>query len=115
MFSSANGQSYENRVRYLVTSLDTQLLSSSTGIFVSFHHLEQQLDMPSGVAASQMEYERLQLLLNQNLNILLDLASDWTVQLNMELSRGGAAASSYGSIADERVRRRILGGIAVKF
>jgi Carboxypeptidase regulatory-like domain len=114
MFSSANGQSYENQVRYLVTSLDTQLLSSSTGIFVSFHHLEQQLDMPSGVAASQMEYERLQLLLNQNLNILLDLASDWTVQLNMELSRGGAA-SSYGSIADERVRRRILGGIAVKF
>jgi hypothetical protein len=114
MFSSANGQSYENQVRYLVTSLDTQLLSSSTGIFVSFHHLEQQLDMPSGVAASQMEYERLQLLLNQNLNILLDLASDWTVQLNMELSRGGAA-SAYGSIADERVRRRILGGIAVKF
>jgi hypothetical protein len=114
MFSSANGQSYENQVRYLVTSLDTQLLSSSTGIFVSFHHLEQQLDMPSGgLAASQMEYERLQLLLNQNLNILLDLASDWTVQLNMELSRGGAASD--GSIADERVRRRILGGIAVKF
>src|SRR5215203_5300523 len=112
-FSSANGQSYENQVRYLVTSLDTQLLSSSTGIFVAFHHLEQQLDMADGQTASQMELERLQLMLNQNLNFLIDLASDWTVQLNMELSRGGAA--SYGSIADERVRRRILGGIAVKF
>jgi len=117
MFFGANNQTYENQVRYLVTSLDTQLLASSTGIFVAFHHLEQQLDqagVPGGRTASEMEYERLQLMLNQNLNILLDLASDWTVQLNMELSRGGAA-SSFGSIADERVRRRILGGIAVKF
>lgn len=113
-FFAANGQPYENQVRYLVTSLDTQLLSSSTGIFVAFHHLEQQLDLAGGATASQMELERLQLMLNQNLNFLLDLASDWTVQLNMELSRGGTA-SSYGSIADERVRRRILGGIAVKF
>ena len=112
-FPAANGQSYENQVRYLVTSLDTQLLSSSTGIFVAFHHLEQQLNMANGGTASEMELERLQLMLNQNLSFLIDLASDWTVQLNMELSRGGAA--SYGSIADERVRRRILGGIAVKF
>ena len=35
-----------------------------------------------------MESERLQLMVNQNLNFLLNLASDWAVQLNMELSRG---------------------------
>jgi len=115
-FFAANGQPYENQVRYLVTSLDTQLLSSSTGIFVAFHHLEQQLDSLNapGRTDAQMEYERLQLMLNQNLNILLDLASDWTVQLNMELSRGGAVSSS-NAVSDDRVRRRILGGIAVKF
>jgi hypothetical protein len=115
-FFAANGQPYENQVRYMVTSLDTQLLATSTGIFVSFHHLEQQLDSfnAPGRTDAQMEYERLQLMLNQNLNILLDLASDWTVQLNMELSRGGSVTSG-NALADDRVRRRILGGIAVKF
>jgi hypothetical protein len=116
-FFAANGQPYENQVRYLVTSLDTQLLASSTGIFVAFHHLEQQLDPASklkGRPAAQMELERLQLMVNQNLGFLIDLASDWAVQLNMELSRGGAVSAG-GTLEDDRVRRRILGGIAVKF
>jgi hypothetical protein len=115
-FFSANGQPYENQVRYLVTSLDTQLLASSTGIFVAFHHLEQQLDPAGhpGRTAAQMEFERLQLMLNQNLDFLVDLASDWTVQLNMELSRGGTV-NTPGATLDPRIRRRILGGIAVKF
>ncbi len=119
-FFAANGQPYENQVRYLVTSLDTQLLASSTGIFVAFHHLEQTLDPASQLLkrsappAAQMEYERLQLMVNQDLNFLLDLASDWAVQLNMELSRSGGTSPS-GSLGDDRVRRRILGGIAVKF
>jgi hypothetical protein len=117
-FFAANGQPYENQVRYLVTSLDTQLLASSTGIFVAFHHLEQTLDNAShlkgGRPAAQVEYERLQLMLNQNLNFLIDLASDWAVQLNMELSRGGSTATG-NSPGDDRVRRRILGGLAVKF
>jgi hypothetical protein len=113
---AANGQPYENQVRYMVTSLDTQLLSSSTGIFVAFHHLEQQLDSINapGRTDAQMELERLQLILNQNLNVLLDLASDWTVQLNMELSRGGTLTSG-APVSDDRVRHRLLGGIAVKF
>ncbi len=115
-FFAANGQPYENQVRYMVTSLDTQLLASSTGIFVAFHHLEQQLDSMNvpGRTDAQMEMERLQLVLNQNLNILLDLASDWTVQLNMELSRGGTFTSGV-PVSDDRVRHRLLGGIAVKF
>jgi hypothetical protein len=115
-FFAANGQPYENHVRYLVTSLDTQILPSSTGIFVAFHRLEQQLD-PAGTVTgggAQMEFERLQLMVSQNLNFLLDLASDWALQLNLELSRGGTVTSA-GSLADDKVRRRILGGIAVKF
>lgn len=115
-FFAANGQPYENQVRYMVTSLDTQLLASSTGIFVAFHHLEQQLDSVNvpGRTDVQMELERLQLVLNQNLNVLLDMASNWTVQLNMELSRGGTFTSGT-PVSDDRVRHRLLGGIAVKF
>jgi hypothetical protein len=116
-FFAADGRPYENQVRYLVTSLDTQLLASSTGIFVAFHRLEQQLDPANhagGPAAAQMEIERLQLMVNQNLNFLIDLASDWAVQLNMELSRGGTATSG-SPLDDDHIRRRILGGIAVKF
>jgi hypothetical protein len=114
-FIGSNGLSYENRVRYLVTSLDTQFLGSSTGVFVAFHHLEQQLDPAGGAAgrtSSEMDFERLQLMVNQNLNFLLDLASDWAVQLNMELSRGVDPTTR---VASDSIRRRILGGIAVKF
>ena len=114
-FTGSNGLSYENRVRYLVTSLDTQFLGSSTGVFVAFHHLEQQLAPAGGAAgqtSSQMDFERLQLMVNQNLNFLLDLASDWAVQLNMELSRGVDPTTR---VASDSIRRRILGGIAVKF
>jgi hypothetical protein len=114
-FTGSDGMAYENRVRYLVTSLDTQFLSSSTGVFLAFHHLEQQLDPAGGAAgrtSSQMDFERLQLMVNQNLNFLLDLASDWAVQLNMELSRGVDPTTR---VASDSIRRRILGGIAVKF
>jgi hypothetical protein len=118
LFVSPGGEQLENKVRYLVTSLDTQLLSSSTGIFVAFHHLEQQLDYandPSGRTATQMDFERLQLMVNQNLNFLIDLASDWAVQLNMELSRGGSVDPATHAGSDDRIRRRVLGGIAIKF
>jgi hypothetical protein len=117
VFVASDGQRYENRVRYLVTSLDTKFLGTSTGVFVGFRHLEQQLDPASGMAAgggsaTQMDFERLQFAVNQNLNILLDLASDWVVQLNMELSRGIDPTTR---LASDTIRRRILGGIAVKF
>jgi hypothetical protein len=114
-FIGTDGLAYENRVRYMVTSLDTQFLSSSTGIFVAFHHLEQQLQpagVPSGRTSTQVDFERLQLVVNQNLNFLLNLASDWAVQLNMELSRGVDPTTL---VASDTIRRRIVGGIAIKF
>ena len=119
-FISPTGQAYENRVRYMVTSLDTQLLNSSTGIFIAFHQLHQQLD-PKGDLnkdrrlATEMEFDRLQLMLSQNLNFLFDVTSDWIVQLNMELTRGGAFTPADSGLEDDQVRHRILGGIAVKF
>jgi len=115
-FFAADGRPYQNQVRYLVASVDTQFLATSTGVFVAFHRLQQQLDPAlgsSGPATTQMEYQRLQLMVSQNLNVLLNLASDWAVQLNMELSRGATLAGDPTS--GDSLRRRILGGIAVKF
>ncbi len=115
VFVAADGLPYENRVRYLVTSLDTKFLGSKTGIFVAFHRLEQGLDPvgdAAGRTASQVSLQRLQVMVNQNLNFLMNLASDWAVQLNMELSRGFDPSTG---LASDGTRRRILGGIAVKF
>ncbi|HSG41030.1 MAG TPA: hypothetical protein VLE27_15440, partial [Thermoanaerobaculia bacterium] len=118
-FISPNGQAYENEVRYLVTSLDTQLLNSSTGIFIAFHQLHQRLgpkgDLKDRRLATEMEFDRLQLMLSQNLGFLFDVTSDWIVQLNMELTRGGAFTPAASGLEDDQVRHRILGGIAVKF
>jgi hypothetical protein len=114
LYVGSDGLAYKNQVRYLVTSLDTKFLGSSTGIFVAFHHLQQQLDPSAslGGPTTQMDFERLQLMVNQNLSFLLNLASDWAVQLNMELSRGTDPTTG---LASDAIRKRILGGIAVKF
>lgn len=108
-----NGQPFENQVKYLITSLDTQFQKTSTGVYVSFHHLSQQLDPAagtSGPSVARIESERLRLMLSQDLSFLLDLAADWAIQLNMELSRGATPAE-----AQDTLRHRFLGGIAVKF
>lgn len=113
MFVAPNGQPFENQVRYLITSLDTQFQKTSTGVYVSFHHLSQQLDPAagtSGPSVARIESERLRLMLSQDLSFLLDLATDWAIQLNMELSRGATPAE-----AQDSLRHRFLGGIAVKF
>ncbi|RPH57258.1 carboxypeptidase regulatory-like domain-containing protein [bacterium] len=111
-FFAPTGQPYENQVQYLITSLDTQFQATSTGVFIAFHHLAQRLEPAgaSGPAVAEMESERLRLMLSQNLDFLLDLASDWVLQLNMELSRG-----AHPDALDDSLRHRFLGGIAVKF
>jgi hypothetical protein len=112
-FVSAGRQPYENRVHYMVTSLDTRFQSTSTGIFVAFHRIQQDLEpVGPGPDAAMLEYERLRLMLSQDLNVLLDLANNWAVQLNVELSRGLQPTSAHGS---DDLQRRFLGGIAVKF
>jgi hypothetical protein len=115
IFLAADRRPYENQVRYMVASLDTQFLTSSTGVFVAFHHLAQELQpigQPNGIAP-KMELDRVRLMLTQDLGFMLDLASDWAVQLDMEISRG--PISSAVSSHDNELRRRLMGGIAVKF
>jgi Carboxypeptidase regulatory-like domain len=113
-FVAADQRPYENQVHYVIASLDTQFLSSSTGVFLAFHHLTQQLD-PIGEegGAARMDLERVRLMLTQDLSFLLGMTSDWAVQLNMELSRG--PIDSLGTGHDSELRRRLMGGIAVKF
>ncbi|HET9226902.1 MAG TPA: TonB-dependent receptor [Thermoanaerobaculia bacterium] len=108
-FVAADRKPYENQVHYMVTSLDTQFQSTATGVFVALHHLSQELEPLAGADRSspQMEFDRLRLELTQDLNILFDLAAQWAVQLNMEVSRG--------PVSDDELRRRLMGGIAVKF
>lgn len=142
--------SYENSVSYMVTSLDTRFEESATGVFLAFHHLEQDLDplagqriMPlaqafpsfsfggyeghpvvvtlGGAAAAaaianvgkQLELQRLQLMLSQDLRILHRLTADWAVHLNMEVSRGAVPDSTLYD--EDDLRKRLTGGIAVKF
>lgn len=109
-FVAADRRPYENQVHYVVTSLDTQFQSTATGVFVALHHLSQELEplSGSGPGSSQMEFDRVRLELTQDLNILFDLAAQWAVQLNMEVSRGPVSN-------DDELRRRLMGGIAVKF
>lgn len=108
-FVAADRKPYENQVHYVVTSLDTRFQNTATGVFVALHHLSQELRPLTGPDRSspQMELDRLRLELTQDLNILFDLAAQWAVQLNMEVSRG--------PVSSDELRRRLMGGIAVKF
>lgn len=115
IFYATDELPYENEVRYLVTSLDTRFQQTSTGVFVAFHHLEQALnpisDQSSGTI-NEVEMQRLQLMLTQDLDILADFASKWAVRFNVELSRG---ATPYTLSADDELRKKLTGGISVSF
>ncbi|HEX9668149.1 MAG TPA: carboxypeptidase-like regulatory domain-containing protein, partial [Thermoanaerobaculia bacterium] len=108
LFHATDAQPYENRVRWSVSSLDTRFQATSTGVFLAFHQLSQELrPAGSGASPAPRKMERLQVLLSQDLNVLLDLAADWAVQLNMELSRGATSAAAPPD--EESLRRRIMG------
>jgi hypothetical protein len=107
---------YENRVRYLVTSLDTHFDGTATGVFLAFHQLQQELGAlgaaRSSLPARRLEVERLELMLTQDLGILVDLAADMAVHVNMQLSRGSWPQAEQ---EDDELRRRLMGGIALRF
>ncbi|MEM8930868.1 MAG: carboxypeptidase-like regulatory domain-containing protein [Acidobacteriota bacterium] len=114
IFYATDDAPYRNHVRYLVTSLDTRFQRTSTGVLLSFHHLEQALQPLDNEAtpARKVEMQRLQLMLTQDLDVLLDLATRWAVRLNMELSRG---ATPYALTADGELYKKLTGGFAVSF
>ena len=116
IFHATDARAYENQVRYVVTSLDTRFQGTSTGVFVAFHHLTQGLEPldGKGPAPVAMDIERLQLMLTQDLNFLLEhLAADWAVHINMEVSRGAIPAAD--AIDPDELRKRFVGGLAVRF
>jgi len=110
----AQRRAFENQVRYLVTSLDTHFARTSTGVFVAFHRLEQELNplTPRRRASPEVGYERLQLLLTQDIGILHSLADNLAVQLDMEVSRG-SGTSEYSD--PDEILKRVMGAVAMKF
>ena len=117
MIYSSSDRPFENQLRYLVTSLDTQFQNTSTGVLLSFHHLQQEL-MPTSEeqpTRHQMELERLQVRVTQDLSFLMDLAADWAVHLNMEVSRGSTILGADSLSQADELRQRFLGGLAVRF
>ena len=61
---------------------------------------------------TDVNLEKLQLRLTQELDYFLDLGTDLAVLFNVELSRGDLA---YGRALADDLHRRVAGGIAVKF
>ena len=116
VFYATDDNSYENSVRYIVTSVDTQFEATNTGVFVAFHHLEQLLLPTSGFSRggqalrSDLQMQRLQLMLTQDLSAL-NLAS-LALRLNMEVSRGDLVQSGNSG---EEIRKRVMGGVALSF
>jgi hypothetical protein len=43
------------------------------------------------------------------------LAADWALHLNFEVSRGSLPFALQNASADDEVRRRVTGGLSVKF
>ncbi len=116
---ATDDNSYENEVRYLVTSLDTRFQQTETGVFMAFHHVGQKLT-PMGQtvkAVPEMELERLQLMLTQDLGILSQVASAWAVHLNMEVSRGNSPEESDSAqlYDNDELRKRVMGGVSFSF
>ena len=114
---SAGRTPYQNDVSYHVTSIDTQFERTSTGLFLSFHQLAQNLSPVGAGKARQSDnqaLERLQVMVTQDLAFLKTLASDLALQLNMEFSRGSLPSGRQYDDPDE-LRRRVTGGVAVSF
>ncbi|MCP4656742.1 MAG: carboxypeptidase regulatory-like domain-containing protein [bacterium] len=113
IFYATDNLAYENQVRYLVTSLDTRFQQTSTGVFVAFHHLEQTLSSLREKADNpEVEIERLQVMLTQDLSVLADMAAKWAVRVNMELSRG---STPFTLTPSDEMRKKLTGGISVSF
>ena len=116
MLYATDNSSYQNQVRYLVTSVDTRFQRSSTGVFLAFHHLEQALEsqLSDELSDPTFDLERLQLMLSQDLNVLLQAAGDLAVHVNFEVSRGSTPYSIEDQDFDE-LRRRVSGGVSLRF
>jgi hypothetical protein len=114
-FVTSSDGSFENQVRYLVTSMDTRFHRTETGVFLAFHRVEQDLEpLRNGSASTTgVDIDKIQIKLTQELGYFLDIGTDWAVLLDLQISRG---ATPYLDDAEaDELRRRIAGGVALRF
>ncbi|MDX1383868.1 MAG: carboxypeptidase-like regulatory domain-containing protein [Thermoanaerobaculia bacterium] len=127
VFRAAEEGQYSNQFRYLVTSMDTEFQRTATGVLLAFHRIEQSLEpltrqFAVGLRAPAMsrhigdtELDTLQLTVTQELPFLMDLGTQLAVLLNLELSRGTTPYGDAALVDEDELRRRVAGGIALRF
>ncbi len=118
VFQSVNRRHYENEVSMITSGIDATFERTSTGVYLSFQRLDQQLTPYSQTAKSYAaepatEMQRLEVVVSQNLSAIWDLSQDWAVHLGMGLARG--ASFFHSDVDSEAIQRRIVTGVAVRF
>ena len=117
-YRAANRNSYANDVEIFSTSLDAHIEPTSTGIYLAFLRVDQQLDPVRRPgrrwhSPATTHFERLELALSQDLSQVFDLASSWAVRLGMELARGTTLLAPAED--GKELRRRLTTSVAVRF
>ncbi len=117
VYRSVNRRYFENQVSMVSSVIDATFERTSTGVYLSFHRLDQQLDplRPSrrGYVDPGTDLERLDLVVRQDLSAIWDLSLDWAVHLGMGLARG--ASFFHSEVDSEALQRRVVTGVAVRF
>lgn len=119
-FVAANRRSYTNEVSYVSTEIDASIRPTSTGIFVAFHRVTQDLrwiPIPGrrgSPVPPSAELQRVELAVSQDLSTFLDLSTDWAVRVGVELLRGGTLFQSL-PVGEDELRHRVTTGVAVRF
>jgi len=115
-FRAANRRVYENQVELISTAVDATYRPTSTGVYMAFHRVEQQLGSfgRSSRRNAGAELERFELAVSQDLAPFFDVATDWAVRVGMELLRGETLFEPLPVDSSES-RHRITTGVAVRF
>ena len=118
VFQSVNRRHYENQVSMVSSGIDATFEKTATGVYLSFHRLDQQL-APVNRRVNGKAFEpatdlrRLELVVSQNLSAIWDLTQDWAVHVGMGLARG--ASFFHSDVDSEAIQRRVVTGVAVRF
>ncbi len=117
VYRSVSRRFYENEVSMVSSAIDAKFERTSTGVYLSFHRLDQQLNplRPSrpGVVDPGTDLERLELVVSQDLSAIWDLSLNWAVNVGMGVARGASFAHS--DVDSEALQRRVVTGVAVRF
>lgn len=118
VFQSVNRRHYQNEISMVSSGIDATFERTSTGVYLSFQRLDQQLvpfsqSARSTVPEQATDMQRLELVVSQNLSAIWDLSQDWAVHVGMGLARG--ASFFHSDVDSEAIQRRVVTGVAVRF